>query len=183
MAPFYTAKGDQGDTGFLGEGRISKSSLRIEAVGSVDEATAALGLARALAHDEKTRGILLHIQKKLYQLMSELSADPKVAHQFDQISDEDVKWLEEQVEWLEKQVIMPREFIIPGEGPSSGALALARTIVRRAERRATALLEAEQIQKTVLIAYLNRLSSLIFVLEIYETALSGGDIRLAKDQL
>ena len=181
MAPFYTAKGDQGDTGYLGEGRISKASIRIEAVGSVDEATAALGLARSLAQSEKTRSILLKVQQQLYFLMSELAADPKVADKFDKISDEDVQWLEDQVASLEKVVVMPREFIIPGENPSSSALALARTIVRRAERRTTALIEANQIQKTELIAYLNRLSSLVFILEIYESSYSSGGIRLVKD--
>ena len=72
MASFYTGGGDQGDTGFLGEGRISKSSLRIEAVGTVDEVTAALGFARSIAASETTRDILVNIQKQLYGLMTEL---------------------------------------------------------------------------------------------------------------
>jgi cob(I)alamin adenosyltransferase len=181
MAPFYTSKGDAGDTGFLGSGRISKSSLRIEAVGSVDEASAALGLARALTESEKIRTIVLYVQKQLYHLMSELSADPSVADQFDKIKDEDVKWLENQIASLEDSVVLPREFIVPGESPASGALALARTIVRRAERRATALLEEHLIEKPLLIAFLNRLSSLIFILEVYEASLSGRGVRLAKE--
>lgn len=181
MTPFYTSKGDSGDTGFLGAGRISKASVRIEAVGSVDEATAALGLARALAESEKTRSIILHVQKHLYLLMSELSADFETADQFDKISEDDVKWLETQIENLENAVVIPREFIIPGENPASGALALARTVVRRAERRTVALLESDEIQKPVLIAYLNRLSSLMFILEIYEVSLYGHGVRLVKE--
>lgn len=181
MAPFYTTDGDQGETGFLGKGRLSKSSLRIEAVGSVDEATAAIGLARALSVEQKTQSILFTIQKQLYILMSELSASPETANKFDKLDHGHIQWLEEQIKDVEDSIELPREFIIPGSTPASGALALARTIVRRAERRAVAMLEAELIQKPLLIAYLNRLSSLLFVLEVYETVTSGKDIQLTKE--
>lgn len=182
MAPFYTGQGDFGDTGYLGEGRISKTSLRIEALGSVDEATAALGMARALSHSETTQSIILHIQRTLYYLMAELSADPKTAPRFDKISQGDITWLETQIETLENTVVLPREFILPGECPASGALALARTIIRRAERRTIALFEAKGFEKSLLIAYLNRLSSLIFVLEVYENTQSGYSTQLAKEE-
>ena len=182
MAPFYTGQGDFGDTGYLGEGRISKTSLRIEAVGSVDEATSAIGLARALSQSEKTRSTLLHVQKKLYFLMTELSVDPAVAGKFDKIQQEDVGWLETQIETLENSVVLPRDFILPGESQASGALALARTVVRRAERRTIALFEANGFEKPVLIAYLNRLSSLLFILEVYETYLSGRSLQIAKEE-
>lgn len=180
MGSFYTGKGDEGNTGFLGEGRISKNSLRIEAVGSVDEANAALGFARSIAIGKKTKQILLDIQKQLYFLMSELSASPEVSDRFDKIGEEEINWLEEKVKEIEGQVDLKREFIVPGENPSSGALSLTRTIVRRAERRTIALLEAGEIQKILLITYLNRLSSLIFILEVYEASLSGPGIRLVK---
>lgn len=181
MTPFYTAKGDSGDTGFLGEGRISKASVRIEAVGSVDEATAAIGLARALSSEEKTRSILLKVQKQLYLLMSELSATPDTAAHFDKINDEELAWLESEIADLEKVVTLPREFIIPGENPSSGALSVARAVVRRAERRTVALLDGNGITKPILIAYLNRLSSLLFILEVHEASFSQGGVRLAKE--
>ena len=181
MAPFFTGDGDSGTTGFLGEGRISKSSNRIEAVGSVDEASAALGLARALAENEKVQEVILQVQKHLYFLMSELSAEEDTADHFDRIHQTEVDWLEGQIAALEKDFDMPREFIIPGGSPASGALALARTIVRRAERRAIALFESGGFKKEVLIAYLNRLSSLIFVLEVFETSQSGNGLRLAKE--
>jgi cob(I)alamin adenosyltransferase len=181
MAPFYTKLGDQGDTGILGPGRVSKSSLRIEAVGSLDEASSALGFARALAASEKTKNILLQTQKTLYVLMSEVSALPSTAHQFDKLGQEDVAWLENQISELEAQVELPRDFILPGTNPASSALSLARTIVRRAERRVIALFEAGEINKSTIIAYLNRLSSLIFTLEIYEINISDGIIQLAKE--
>ena len=180
MASFYTGGGDQGDTGFLGEGRVSKNSLRIEAVGTVDEVTAALGLARSIAASEKTHDILLKVQKQLYGLMTEISASLENAEVFQRISDEDIIWLEEQISSLEKTVELPREFILPGETPASGALSLARTIVRRAERRVVSLLEAGEIGNKAVIVYLNRLSSLLFVLEVFESSQSGGTVRLAK---
>lgn len=180
MASFFTGGGDQGDTGFLGEGRISKSSLRIETVGTVDEVTAALGFARSIAVSEKTRTILLAIQKQLYGLMTELSASLENAKTFTRITDEAIYWLEQHIMELEAMVELPHEFILPGETPASGALSLARTIVRRAERRIVALLNAGEIENKFLVTYINRLSSLIFVLEVYESSLGDGSVRLAK---
>ena len=180
MSPFFTTKGDSGETSYLGEGSISKSSTRIEAVGSVDEATAALGLARSLSKNEKTRSILLTVQKHLYLLMSELSASPEVADRFDVIHEEHLEWVEAQISQLEELVNIPRVFIFPGGSPSCGALALARTIVRRAERRAVALLEAKGIKNQLLVAYLNRSSSLLFILEVFENSVSGHGIELTK---
>jgi cob(I)alamin adenosyltransferase len=182
MTPFYTGDGDTGDTGYLGKGRLSKSSLRIDAVGSVDEANAALGMARAMTQSEKTRMIILHVQKTLYQLMAEISAALEAAASFRKIDGAAVAWLEEQIASLENAIVLPRDFIVPGETPASGALSLARTIVRRAERRVTALMEAGEIDNRDLIAYLNRLSSLIFVLEVYEASQFGRGIQLAKEE-
>jgi len=180
MGSFFTGKGDTGKTGFLGEGRISKNSLRIEAVGSVDEANAAIGFARSIAIGQKTKEMLLEVQKQLYFLMSELSASTEVSDRFDKIGEDEILWLEEKIQELESLVDLQREFIIPGENPSSGALSLARTIVRRAERRSIALFESREIQKQDLITYLNRLSSLVFILEVYEASLSGPGVRLVR---
>ncbi len=181
MTPFYTAGGDDGTTGFLGKGRISKASARIEAVGSVDEASAALGMARALCHTEKTQSILLKIQRLLYKLMSEISASNDLADKLERLDEGHVAWLEEQIASIESEVDIPREFIIPGDSPGSAALALARTIVRRAERRAVAFYENSDTSKPVLLTFLNRLSSLLFILEIYEISVSGDNIQLAKE--
>lgn len=179
--PFYTKQGDSGETSYLGEGGISKSSIRIESVGCVDEGTAAIGLARALSESKKTRDILLEVQKHLYVLMTELSASPKVADKFDKLNESHLQWLEARIQDLEEAVKLPKVFIIPGGSPASGALALARTIIRRAERRAVAMMEADQIQKGLLVAYLNRLSSLLFVLEVFEFTNSGNELQLTKE--
>lgn len=151
-------------------------------MGSVDESTAALGLARAMTESEKIRSILVHIQKQLYVLMSELAAIPDKVDQFKRISIEDVHWLEEQITNLENAVVLPKEFIIPGESSASAALAISRTIVRRSERRTIAFFEEISFTDTTLITYLNRLSSLIFVLEVYESSLTGRGLLLAKEE-
>lgn len=180
MSPFYTRTGDEGTTGLLGEGRVSKFDDRIEALGAVDEATAAIGLARANAQDPQTAPLLLEAQRDLYKLMAEVGATPENAAKFRAIDEERVSWLEEQTDLLEKSIELPREFILPGDVPASAALALARTIVRRAERRVVNLFHTGGLENRHLLAYLNRLSSLIFMLELAENAWAGQKTNLAK---
>lgn len=180
MSPFYTRTGDEGSTGLLGEGRVPKFDLRIEALGALDEATAALGLARAMAAAPQIGPLLLDVQRDLYHLMAEVGATPENAEKFRKIDENQVRWLEEQTDALEKMVELPREFILPGETPSSAALALARTVTRRAERRVVELFHARGVSNPALLAYLNRLSSLCFVLELLENQAGGQAARLAK---
>lgn len=182
MSPFYTRTGDEGTTGLLGEGRVPKFDDRIEALGAVDEATAAMGLARAGAPSEGTAALLLEAQRDLYQLMAEVGATPENAAKFRSIDESRVRWLEEKTDELEQKTVLPREFIVPGDVPASAALALARTIVRRAERRVVALFHAGGLENQYLLAYLNRLSSLIFMLELVENAHVGKKSNLAKDR-
>jgi cob(I)alamin adenosyltransferase len=180
MSPFYTRTGDEGTTGLLGEGRVPKFDLRIEALGALDEATAALGLARATVTAPRIGPLLLDVQRDLYHLMAEVGATPENAEKFRKIDEKRVGWLEEQTDAIEKIVEMPREFILPGETPSSAALSLARTVVRRAERRVVELFHAEKLGNLALLAYLNRLSSLCFVLELLENQSNGQATKLAK---
>lgn len=180
MSPFYTRTGDEGTTGLLGEGRVPKFDLRIEALGALDEATAALGLARSLVTAPAVAPLLLEAQRDLYHLMAEVGATPENAAKFRKIDENRVRWLEEQTDAIENVVEVPNEFIIPGETQSSAALSLARTMVRRAERRVVELLHAEGLGNLALIAYLNRLSSLCFVLELLENQSGGQATKLAK---
>lgn len=180
MSPFYTRTGDEGTTGLIGEGRVPKFDLRIEALGALDEVTATLGLARASANAPQIGPLLLEAQRDLYRLMAEVGATPENAARFRQIGAPRVKWLEEQTDALEKLVEIPREFIIPGETLSSATMALARTVVRRAERRVAELYHAGELENVELIAYLNRLSSLCFVLELLENQSGGQATQLAK---
>lgn len=175
MSPFFTGNGDDGFTGLLGEGRIAKNAPRMEAIGTLDEASAAIGLARALSKSDRVQSLLIKIQRDLYHIMAEVAATPENASRFRSIQSQQVKWLEEQTEDVGKQVSIPQEFILPGDTPSSGSLSLARTIVRRAERRIVALLQEGEIENIDLVRYLNRLSSLLFILELFETSLEKPD--------
>ncbi len=178
---FYTAKGDDGTTGLLGEGRVPKYHARMEALGALDEASAAMGLARAQCVAAQTAPILLEAQRDLYKLMAEVAATPENAAQFRAIDAARVEWLEQQTDAVSQLVQMPKEFILPGDTPGGAALSLARAIVRRAERRVVALFDENEITNADLQRYLNRLSSLCFVLELLENQSAGKSTSLAKE--
>jgi len=177
---FYTSKGDDGTTNLLGEGRVAKYHARIEAVGTLDESTAALGLARAHCRDPHSAGILLEAQRDLYKLMAEVASTPENAQKFRFIDAARVTWLERQTDELSKLVEMPKEFILPGDSLAGAALSVARAIIRRAERRVVELFDLNELSNPDLQRYLNRLSSLCFVLELVENKAAGHETTLAK---
>jgi len=183
MSNYFSKIGDDGATGLLGEGRVRKDDPRIEAIGTIDEANSALGIARAICKQQVTREIILLIQRDLYKLMSEISATPENAPRFRKIDMDRVKWLEEQADSIGEALVMPKEFILPGDTFVGGVLDLARTIIRRAERRVSTLFHQSVLKNDAILQYLNRLSSLCFVLELWET-LSENDsqISLAKNE-
>lgn len=173
MTRFYTRTGDEGYTGLLGEGRVPKYHPRTEAVGAIDEATAALGVARAACRAAASGALLLAIQRDLYNLMAEVAAPLENASRFRMIDVNRVNWLEAQIDAISARVSIPNEFIVPGDSPAGAALDLARTIVRRAERQLAFLLHEGEIENSELLRYLNRLSSLCFVLELEENEVAG----------
>ncbi len=173
MTKFYTRGGDDGFTNLLGESRVAKYHPRPEAVGTIDEASAALGTARAFCQVEQSRELLLITQRDLYHMMSEVAATPENAGRFRVIDESRVDWLESQVDQISAQVEMPKEFIVPGDSPAGGLLSLARTIVRRAERKIAELVHMGELENAELLRYLNRLSSLCFVLELLENQAAG----------
>jgi len=177
---FYTTKGDDGTTGLLGEGRVTKYHARIEAIGTLDESTAALGLARAQCLDPRSAPIILETQRDLYKLMAEVAATPENAGKFRSIDAARVTWLEEQTDALSEVVDMPKEFIVSGDSLAGAALSLARAIIRRAERRVVELHDEQEVSNPELQRYLNRLSSLCFVLELLENQAAGHRTTLAK---
>ncbi len=173
MTSFFTRDGDEGFSGLLGKGRFPKYDLRFEAIGDIDETNSALGLARALCVNPETRATLLHIQRDLYHLMAEAAAPVENAEKFHTIREEQVTWLENQTDTCAASISLPEEFIVPGDTPPAAALDLARTVTRRAERRLAELLQRGDVQNTELLHYLNRLSSLLFVLELRENQEAG----------
>ena len=182
MPKFYTQTGDDGFTGRLGEGRLPKQHILFEAIGTIDEASSALGLARAQVISPDTAELLLNIQKDLYHIMAELSATPENKSKFQVVDAERLAWVEGEIERSSNLVETPGEFIVPGDTLSGAALASARTVVRRAERRTAELHQVEQIENPVILPYLNRISSLCFVLELSENQAGGaGSSTLAKD--
>jgi cob(I)alamin adenosyltransferase len=175
MPPFYTRTGDDGFTSLLGEGRVPKYSTRTWTIGAVDEATAAIGVARAFSTLPTIQETLLTIQRDLYGLMAEVAATPENAARFRSLDAARVAWLEGEVDRLADQVTMPREFILPGDTQAGAFASVARAVVRRAERQVAEMLHAGEIENVELLRYLNRLSSLLFVVELMEAKQAGHD--------
>jgi len=182
MVKLYTRSGDDGFTGLLGNVRVAKYHPRPEAVGTIDEASAALGVARAFCQVEQSKSLILTAQRDLYHIMSEVSATPDNAERFRVIGEEKIIWLEQQTDEITKQVEMPAEFIVPGDSSAGALISVARTVVRRAERKLAELIHMGEVDNLELLRYLNRLSSLCFVLELLENQTSGKPKpTLAKD--
>ena len=175
-----TGKGDDGTTGLLfGGARIPKDDPRTEAYGTIDEAVAALGLARAELTVKAQYGtlpsglgglgpIILRLQRELFVAAAELATG---ADAWERLRDGEtrvdaamVDGLEALLQETEAGIEMPHEFVVPGETRTSAALELARTIIRRAERRAVTLQRDGSIAGVHLLPYLNRLADLVWVL-------------------
>lgn len=175
-----TRKGDDGTTGLLfGGQRISKDDLRTDAYGTIDEAVAALGLARAQLGLKDRLGVLsagfgdlpsviLRLQRELFVVAAELATNPDAWGRLEdgrtRVSAEMVDGIDGLLRDVEAHIAMPHEFVVPGETPTSAALELARTVVRRAERRAVTLGREGLIPGPHLLPYLNRLADLLWVL-------------------
>ena len=168
MAKVTTGTGDTGYTGLLGDERVAKYDPRPDTFGTVDEATSALGLARAMAQDQNVKDIIYRVQQELYLLMGELATTPENYYKMGlRMTVEHVQHLEGIENQLKGEVDIPNKFIIPGDTLDGAALDLARTIIRRAERMAVKLLHDGVIANGEVVRYLNRLSDLIFILARY----------------
>jgi cob(I)alamin adenosyltransferase len=161
----YTKTGDHGETGLFDGTRVSKADARVDAYGEVDEANAAIGLARALCADAEVRALLERLQRDLHAVGAVL-ADPQhhIATRVAKaaVSDEDIARMEAAIDRYEAEVPPLRRFILSGGAPAGAALHVARTVCRRAERRIVAL--ALGSDDLPVLTYMNRLSDLLFVL-------------------
>jgi cob(I)alamin adenosyltransferase len=168
----YTRYGDQGQTGLLYGGRVSKADPRCEAYGTTDEAVSALGLARALSDDPRVKEIILQVQRELFTVGAELATDPSgyetFLKHFQPTKAEMVTRIEQLIDQLNEELTLPRSFIIPGASPASAALDLARSTLRRAERRVVELQEKGLLVNAEVLRYLNRLADLLFILARYQ---------------
>ena len=170
----YTKKGDDGTTGLLfGGARVSKADLRTDAYGTTDEAVSALGLARASIGSATDRTevrlseLTLRLQRELFVVGAELATHvdrrDRLTDGVSRITGDMVTALEHEIDELEELVEQPKEFVVPGESMTGAALDLARTTVRRAERRAVALAASGELPDSQVVPYLNRLADLLFV--------------------
>jgi cob(I)alamin adenosyltransferase len=161
----YTRKGDGGTTGLLFGGRTAKDSLPIELNGTVDEAQAMLGWARSLCVAKGPMNILIAgLERDLWILMAEVATKPENRHKLEagrtSVTQAMIDALEGHIDELSQSGEMPSEFVVPGENQLSAALDVARTVVRRAERLAVGV----NIEGSLVVPYLNRLSDLVWTL-------------------
>ena len=173
MVKIYTRKGDDGTTGLWYGGRVPKTDGRTEAYGAIDEANSALGLARSLCdrdHADLAEDVL-RLQQKLFVAGAELATAPEAADRLEdgvsRITEEMAGELEALIDRYMDQVDLPPQFVIPGGTQLSAALDIARTAIRRAERRVVALNDAGELASPAVLHFLNRASDLAFAMARY----------------
>ncbi len=167
MAVFtFSRKGDRGETSLLTGERVSKASLRPEAYGTLDEASSVLGMAKVFTQNESIRQMIGLIQEDLLLLGAELSCVGEKRDNWT-IGSDRTERLEEWIERLQLEAPLPRQFILPGGNAASASIDLARTIIRRAERRVVALKEDGAFDTPEGLRYLNRLADFLFTLARY----------------
>ena len=170
----YTRTGDAGTAGLVDGSRVSKSSLRMTAIGEVDEANAAIGVAISAIDEGEVRTNLVRIQNDMFDLGADVATPGEVEGALRIVASQ-VDRLESEIDAMNAELEPLTSFILPSGPAAVSALHLARTVVRRAERAAVALNEAEPINSHAL-AYLNRLSDHLFVTARYLAKDGGGDV-------
>ncbi len=171
----YTKRGDAGETDLFGGPRVGKDDLRVEAYGAVDELNSVLGVAVAAGGQDDLAALTRSLQGTLFDLGAYLASPDAERREKSRIPEpriEDVEALEARIDAFEAELAPLRRFILPGGTTAAAAFHLARTVCRRAERRAVALDRAEPLDPTAL-RYLNRLSDLLFVLARVENHRAG----------
>lgn len=168
----YTKKGDTGETSLFGGTRVLKSSVRIEAYGTVDELNSVVGLAASYALSPKGTLWIKNVQEFLFILGADLATPPSSDTRINRIGEEEIEALEQAIDEMQEELTPLKNFILPGGAQSGATLHLARTVCRRAERAAVACSRQEKVSDNV-IKFLNRLSDFLFVLARYENKYSG----------
>jgi cob(I)alamin adenosyltransferase len=167
----YTRTGDDGSTSLYSGERVSKTSLRVEACGTLDELNCAIGATRAASPMAPAEKYLATIQHHLFSLGADLATSGKrqcVAR----INPIEITWLETEIDRMASELPPLHNFILPGGSAAAAQIHLARAICRRAERAVVNLSQSEEISKDA-VRFLNRLSDFLFILARYENLLSG----------
>jgi cob(I)alamin adenosyltransferase len=160
----YTRRGDDGTTGLFHGGRVGKDGDGPEAYGTVDEAVSALGVARSQSGSD-VAGAILAVQRDLFVVAAELATDPERRDLLEAgvscVDGPMIRILEDRIDDIEADVGTPTEFVVPGNDPLAAAIDVARTVVRRAERRAVAHLSSDS--PSLVVPYLNRLADYLYM--------------------
>ena len=168
----YTKTGDDGTTGLFFGGRVQKNDIRCEAYGEIDNAVAAIGLARSLVKDSFIKNLLVDLQNQLFTVGAELATLEEnydlMSKSYKTISLDMIINMENHIDNLTESVSLPPNFILPGASPGSSALDLARTTLRSAERRIIDLYDEGLLVNNNVLVYINRLSDLLFILARFE---------------
>lgn len=160
----YSRRGDLGETSLFSGPRVGKDHKRIEAVGTVDELSSFLGLARSFTLPAPIDAEIEEIQKKLIEVGTELTAMTPSRHEVKTIQPEDVSALEGKIDQWDVSLPPAARFLLPGGPPCAAALHVARSVCRRAERRVVALVRSDETVSRRLIAWFNRLGDFLFIL-------------------
>jgi cob(I)alamin adenosyltransferase len=177
-----TKRGDGGQTGLAGGVRISKADLRVEAYGSVDELNSKLGFARSICQNDDVRSWTESIQKTLFRLGSSLATAPDTVKNPPTISAEDVAHLTTLVHKIEATEDILSDWSLPGSHTEAATFEMARTVCRRAERNAVRLVESGAPVDPQVLAYLNRLSDVLWLFARLLELQAGVDSRLRDDK-
>jgi cob(I)alamin adenosyltransferase len=169
----YTKTGDDGTTGLFGGGRVPKASARVDAYGTVDEANATIGVARAAKLDPAMDAVLARVQEDMFVVGAELACVPGKEAKLSMplVGAADIERLEHAIDAAEEACAPLKSFVLPGGSPQAAALHVARTVARRAERAVLALPDVPARSEVVI--YLNRLSDLLFALARQANVVAG----------
>ncbi|MBI9046124.1 MAG: cob(I)yrinic acid a,c-diamide adenosyltransferase [Anaerolineaceae bacterium] len=173
---YYSGSGDAGQTSLLGGKRVSKGDYLIEVLGTFDEANASLAICRSVCENADVISCIYQIQKDLSGLMGELAAFETGDGNFIYINQNHLNWLEAKIESFSNRLPPFKSLIIPGDSYSGALINASRAAVRRAERRLVTFFELMEYENYDLLQYVNRLSSLCFVLVLFnDHALKEGN--------
>jgi cob(I)alamin adenosyltransferase len=177
-----TKRGDGGQTGLAGGIRVSKTHPRVECYGTIDELISQMGFALSICRDAEVKGLIEKIQRELYKVGSAIATPPESKKTPPEITAAMADALEEEVHRIEAEPAVLSDWSLPGSLPDAAAIDVARTICRRAERLATGLMEAGALSNPQILAYLNRLSDLLWLLARLVESRDGVNSSLRTDQ-
>jgi len=176
-----TKTGDKGTTALIGGTRVSKTDLRVETYGTIDELGATMGFARSIADDAEVNEITKTIQRELFAVCSVVATESEKRKADSPVTQQMIDVLDEHVTRIEAMPGIVGDWALPGDHAAAAAYDVARTVCRRAERLAVALADAGELHEPLVLTYLNRLSDLLWLLGRLLEVRAGVDSRLRTE--